>query len=181
MRELKKLLKKDAFIRTYTGIDFHIFNPKEEEIDIRDCAHSLSMNCRFNSHTPNFYSVGSHSLIGASLIAAPFKKQFLCHDFTETYIGDCVTPIKRRMENFVKMEHKIEKVLNKKFGLPYPFPPQIKEMDNLMLRMELVYLMGVPNKWGEKFPMTKREFLAEANKPYKQVEKDILKMFKALS
>jgi hypothetical protein len=177
---MKKALKRDAIIRTFTGINFHIFNPKPEEIDVKDCAHSLSMSCRFNSHTPTFYSVGSHSLIGAKLIAEPFKKQFLCHDFPETYIGDCVTPIKRQMGNFVKMEHKIEKVLNKKLEIPYPLAPQIKEMDNLMLRMELVYLMGMKNKTKEKFPISKKDFLKEANKGYKEVEREILRMFKSL-
>jgi hypothetical protein len=172
--------KKDAYITTYSGLKFHIFNPTVDEVDIRDCAHSLSMTCRFNSHTPRFYSVGSHSLIGAKLIANPFKKQFLTHDFSETYTGDCVTPIKRRLKEFVKMEHKIERVINKKFHVPYPMAPEVKEMDNLMLRMELVYLMNIKRNPDEKFPLTKRQFMKEINKLHKQVERELLAMYKKL-
>lgn len=178
---MKKSLKRDAFIRTYTGIRFHMFAPTVDEVDVRDCAHSLSMTCRFNSHTPSFYSVASHSIIGAKLIADPFKKQFLCHDTTETYIGDCVTPIKKRMKEFVKMEHKVEKVVNKKLGVPYPMAPEIKEMDNLMLRMELVYLMGCKNETKEKFPLTKKQFMKEINKSHKEIEREFLKLYKRYS
>ncbi len=177
---MRKPFKKDLFITTYSGIKFHIFRPNVDEVNLQDCAHSLSMTCRFNSHTPKFYSVGSHSLIGAKLIANPFKKQFLCHDFGEAYVGDCVTPIKRQLKDFIKMEHKIERVINKKFRLPYPLAPEIKEMDNLMLRMEQVYLMGSKKNKGERFPLTKKEFIREISKSHKQVKRELIKMFKKL-
>jgi hypothetical protein len=55
---------------------------------------------------------------------------------------------------------------------------EVKEMDNLMFRMEFDYLMG--NETNEKFPMTKKEFMNEINKPYQQVEKEFLTIFRKL-
>jgi hypothetical protein len=101
---MKKLLKREEFIKTYTGKKFHVFNPKEEELDIIDIAHSLSLQCRFNGHTPYFYSVASHSIIGSKLIAKPFKKEFLCHDMQEAFCGDFCTPMKRWDKQYIKME-----------------------------------------------------------------------------
>ena len=173
--------KKDEFIKTFTGKHFHIFNPTEEEVDIKDIVHSLSMQCRFNAHTCCFYSIASHSLIGAKLIRKEFKKDFIGHDFAEAYTGDCVTPIKRRNKDFILMEKKIERIIGKKFNFSHPLPPEIKEMDNLMFRMESKYLMGVTDFNNEKFPLTKKEFFNEINKSHKQVERELLAMFKKIS
>lgn len=178
---MKKLLKKDEYIRTFTGKKFHIFNPKAEEVDLKDISHSLSMQCRFNSHTPCFYSVATHSIIGSKLISKPFKKEFLGHDMAEGYTGDCVTPIKRRLKAWYALEEKIERVINKKFNLPYPMSKEVKAMDNLMLRMELVYLMGCDNELDENFPLTKKQFMKEVKKSNKKIEKQFFKRFKKLS
>ena len=177
---MKKLRKKEEFIRTFTGKNFHIFNPQEEELGIRDISHSLSLQCRFNGHTKCFYSVGSHSLIGAELITQKFKKEFLCHENAEVIIGDLVTPIKRQSPEFLKIEKRIEKVLTKKYGLPYPMSKEVKEMDNLMFRMEFVYLMGAKNETNEKFPLTKKEFMKEVCKTPQEVEREFLKTFNQL-
>lgn len=45
---------------TYTGLKFYPQDPRPEEMCIRDIAHALSMQCRFNGHTQVFYSVGEH-------------------------------------------------------------------------------------------------------------------------
>ena len=177
---MKKLLKKEEFIKTFTGKKFHIFNPKAREVDIIDIAHALPMECRFNCHVPIFYSVASHALIGTKFIAEPFKFEFINHDDSEVYTGDCVSPIKRRMKAFVKMEHKIERVINKKLGLPFPMSKEVKDMDNLMLKMEKTYLMGRKQLKGEVFPMTKKEFIKEISKSFKQVEREFLTTFNRL-
>lgn len=180
LKSIKKKRLRDEHIRTYTGKKFHIFNPKPREIDIIDIAHASSMNCRFNSHTRSFYSVGSHLVIGAKLIADEFKKQYLVHDFSETYIGDLVTPIKRRNKAYIRMERRIERIINKKYGLPFPMAPEVKDMDNLMFRMESTYLMNNKTYAKEKFPLTKRQFMKEINKTPRQVERELLNMFNKL-
>lgn len=171
--------KRNEFITTFTGKRFHLFNPTASEIDIVDMTHSLSMQCRFNGHIKHFYSVASHLLIGAKLIENKFKKEFLCHDFSETYTGDCVTPLKRQLNSMIKVERNIEKVINKKYGVPFPMSKEVKEMDNLMFRMERAYLTNY--KTDEKFPMSKKEFMKEISKTHKQVERELLKTFNKIN
>jgi len=173
------LEKKDEYIVTVSGKKFHLFNPSEDEVDINDIAHALSMTCRFNCHIPVFYSVASHSLIGSRLIAKKFSKEFLCHDFAEAYTGDCITPIKRRLTEWGELEQRIEKTINKKIGVPFPMTKECKDMDNLMFRMEYAYLVG--NKTDEIFPLTKKEFFKEINKPFDKIAKDLVKQFKKIT
>ena len=172
------MLKREEYITTFTGKRFHMFNATEKELDIIDAAHALSLQCRFNGHTSHFYSVASHSLIGSKLILNQFKKEFLLHDLQESWIGDLVTPIKRRTSAFIKMENKIEKVISKKYNIPFPMSKEVKEMDTLMFRMEFVYLMGQKSK--ELFPLTKKEFMKEINKPCQQIEKEFLNTYHKL-
>lgn len=87
-------------------------------IDIRTIAHSLSMQCRFNGHTPKFYSVAEHSMITYEIAKHLFKKcnnknsihlsrllarkeepfpctflkSVLLHDAEEAYMGDITRP-----------------------------------------------------------------------------------------
>ncbi|WP_440344721.1 hypothetical protein, partial [Mycobacterium tuberculosis] len=52
----------DDYIVTYTEKYFSTSNPRAEDICLEDIAHSLSMMCRFNSHSPVLYSVAQHSI-----------------------------------------------------------------------------------------------------------------------
>lgn len=173
------LEKKDEYITTISGKIFHLFNPSEDEVEIEDIAHALSMTCRFNCHIPVFYSVASHSFIGSKLIAKGYEKEFIGHDFAEAYTGDCITPIKRRLIEWGPLEQTIEKVIASKFGFPFPMTKECKDMDNLMFRMEYAYLLGF--KTDEIFPLTKEEFFKEIDKPFKTIAKDLVKRFKKLS
>lgn len=46
-----------TWIQTYTGVKFYPLDPVAEDIRIEDIAHALSMICRFNGHSKQFYSV----------------------------------------------------------------------------------------------------------------------------
>ena len=43
-----------SYIRTYTKREFYPLAPDQEQIDIRDIAHALSLLCRANGHFPHF-------------------------------------------------------------------------------------------------------------------------------
>ena len=48
------------YITTYTKKHFDVLNPQEDEIDINDIAHALTMITRAGGHFSKFYSVAQH-------------------------------------------------------------------------------------------------------------------------
>ncbi len=58
-----KRFKTTDWIQTFTGKKFFPLTPDPELICIEDIAHSLSMQCRYNGHSKQFYSVAQHSVI----------------------------------------------------------------------------------------------------------------------
>jgi uncharacterized protein len=171
----------DGWIKTASGIKFHIFQPSVKEVSIYDIAHSLSLLCRFNGHTPFLYSVASHSLIGSYICDEEYAKDFLMHDSTESFIGDMATPLKREMTKFKKVENHIYKTISKKFNLSNPLPKEVKEMDKLMFLMEWSYLMGGSKPWGIPFPMSRKEFMNIATLSPEKTEKLFVKRYSELS
>ena len=59
-----------SYITTVTGKHFYPLNPDQQNIDIEDIAHALSLICRANGHFRHFYSVAQHSLACAEEAAA---------------------------------------------------------------------------------------------------------------
>lgn len=110
---------------TRFGNEIDLLNPKPEAIDIRDIAHSLGMQCRYNGHTSQFYSVAEHSLIVMELVASAGggKHDQLCalmHDAHEAYLGDMIQPLKSMdiIEGFVTdLEKEFDRAIAIKFRL----------------------------------------------------------------
>lgn len=101
----------DYWIQTYTGKRLSLTRPRPEEIDIEDVAHSLSLQCRFNGHTKQFYSVAQHSVF----VARKCRLQdaaimALLHDAHELATGDIVRPLKAALILEVK---RIERELDR--------------------------------------------------------------------
>lgn len=167
-------LKKTAWISTVSGRKFYVFNPKVEDIFIEDGAHSLSLLCRFNGHTPDFYSVAQHSIYVSKMCSEENALCGLLHDLTEAYIGDMASPLKRRMDAFNEVEEVIWKQIAIKFGLPKKMPVEVKEADKRAFRMEWAYLMGGDNPDNEKFLIPRAEF--NKNTPA-EVEKEFMNLF----
>lgn len=65
------------------------------DIDLRDIAHSLGNQCKFNGHTNRFYSYAEHAVVLRNLINEESKGQnlngiiaALLHDAPRCYFGD---------------------------------------------------------------------------------------------
>jgi len=80
------------WIQTYTGKRFWPLDPRPEDVDILDIAHSLSLLCRFTGHTSSFYSVSQHSILVAQEVPKRLRLWALFHDAAEAYIGDIARP-----------------------------------------------------------------------------------------
>ena len=131
---------------TYTGKEIDINDICIEDICIEDIAHSLSMQCRYNGHINQFYSVAEHSYLVNKLVGLQTKEidyklllTALLHDATEAYIGDIIRPIKIAIPELAHIEQIIWKQIAIKFDLPKIMPEEILESDHVLLEIEKAF------------------------------------------
>lgn len=139
--------KEDSWIRTYTGGKVYFFEPEKSNIEIEDIAHALSLCCRFNGATREFYSVAQHSVFVADWIYQETKDsslayQGLMHDAAEAFITDVPSPFKKYFDGFIECEQRMESWLAKRFKFQYPFDPIVKKYDLIALSTEMRDLMN---------------------------------------
>lgn len=142
-----------VYMHTSAGKRFYPLAPRVEDIDIVMIAHHLSNICRFNGATVDKYgnasydtmSVAEHSVNVArctakQLLQPEYELEALLHDAPGAWLGDIISPIKRSPEFAAWMrpyETKSEELLAERFGLIYPFPPVVKQADEIMVVWEM--------------------------------------------
>ncbi len=127
---------------TQSGNKIDVLNPKPEMFFIQDIAHALSLMCRYNGHTPVFYSVAEHSVLCVNQITNPVNKlAMLLHDASEAFIGDIIRPLKHLLPAYEEIEHNMMFAISEKFNFQYPFNDEIREVDDLLLKYELEHFM----------------------------------------
>jgi hypothetical protein len=147
-----------SWTETYTGRRFIFEAPTVDMIDPLDIAHALSMKCRYNGHVHTFYSVAEHSYLVAEAIddrlGGPDEQLWgLLHDAAEAYVPDVPRPIKHKLVGFAEAEERIMRVVADRFGLPWPEPEIVKEMDTRILGDEAQWLMHSRGEgWGLNMP-----------------------------
>jgi 5'-deoxynucleotidase YfbR-like HD superfamily hydrolase len=87
-------------------------NYKDDDIDIRDIAWSLSLTCRYNGHCKRMYSVAEHCCHLHDMATDEMKAIMLMHDATEIYLSDIPRPVKHEPE--MKFYRELEAVWMKK-------------------------------------------------------------------
>jgi uncharacterized protein len=129
------------WLQTYTGKQFWPMDPRSQEVDIRDIAHALSMQCRYAGHCRRFYSVAEHStliarwLVGKQRDAALYG---LLHDASEAYLVDVPRPVKPFLTGYAAAEARVMAAIWSHFGLGPDVPAIVKEADDRILADELV-------------------------------------------
>lgn len=93
-----------TWIQTYTGRQFHVMEPRAQEVHREDIAHALSLLCRFNGHVDRFYSVAEHCFILSHVVSPKAALWALLHDAAEAYVGDMTRPLKQQMQSFIDVE-----------------------------------------------------------------------------
>lgn len=136
-------------IKTYTGRRWHLSDPRSADVDVKDIAHALSNQCRFNGHVTCFYSVAQHAVIVALEVfrrTGDYRLAFwgLHHDDEETYLGDVVKPLKRLAQSGAHRDlaELTQTAVLDYLGLSWPEPPVVKLVDRLVLRTEQRDLMA---------------------------------------
>jgi hypothetical protein len=133
-----------SWIQTFTGRRFFPLGPKPGDLDLRDVAHALSLQCRFNGHCLRFYSVAEHSVRVSRALPLGLAAWGLLHDAAEAYLSDLPSPIKRQMPLFQDAENKLLVVIAERFGLCWPMPELVARADLLLLATEARDLMAPP-------------------------------------
>jgi hypothetical protein len=134
--------REDAWIETYNGHRFHVYDLDTNVYDVDDIATSLSRLCRYNGHTRRFYSVAEHCVVMHDWVERqPWSTPIDClttlhHDDAEYIIGDLARPIKLEMPDFKAKETEIDVAISREFGTIYPFPGWLKQLDAAMLDVE---------------------------------------------
>lgn len=148
-------MSKD-WMMTFTGRHVFPLDVKQEDIDLKDIAHSLSMQCRYNGHTANFYSVAEHAYLISRALERDGHDRITCltgllHDASETYVGDIIRPLKNSLKNSTKeAELKIEQAVSERFGLPWPWHDAVDEYDKRIIvdEKDSPLLFGPHKPWN---------------------------------
>lgn len=151
------------WMQTYTGNRFFPLDPRPDDFNLLDIAHSLSMQCRYNGHVTNFYSVAEHSVLVSQVIEQETENRGLAlwgllHDASETYIGDMVRPLKLSLSEFSMIENKILWAMGEAFNLQLagqvgsetacPIPEEVAAVDTRILVDEKNTLMAATlHRW----------------------------------
>ena len=139
----------NGWIATYTGKAFKPLDPKPEDICIEDIAHALSLICRFTGHCKVFYSVAEHSIRCAAEARPEDRLWALLHDASEAYLADIARPVKERIPGYAEAEDRLLRMIIEKYGLTWPMPAAVKEIDHAMLMTERRDVMPPGPNWGD--------------------------------
>ncbi len=136
-------LRKGRWMPMYSGNRIWPQDPRPNEIQIEDIAHNLSNINRFNGQTKRPYSVAQHSVLVSRLLPQELKLFGLLHDAGETYVGDCVSPIKVLIQDiFSPIEDGIMSAVADRFWFADQLLDQsaidaVKKADNILLATEV--------------------------------------------
>jgi len=136
--------RKGDWVQTYKRKQFWPLDPRSEDVDIEDIAHSLSLICRFNGHCNVFYSVAQHSVIVSHVVRPSESMVGLLHDGAEAYLGDIVRPVKRFLLGIKEIERELERVIFQHFGITTYDKGEVSRADNLVLFTEMRDMMYEP-------------------------------------
>lgn len=161
-----------GMMSTYTRRRINPLKMTPEDVDIRDIARALTMQCRYAGHVGRFYSVAEHSVfVSNALRGTGLELAGLLHDAAEAYLGDLIRPLKHGPmgEAYLEAEEHVERCIAQAFGLPHPMPPEVLEADRKVLtEYELP-----DRRWAEDG--------IDPNPRLLSIEKDFLRLFDRLS
>lgn len=85
--------------------------------DIKDIAHSLSMICRWGGHTLTWHSVAEHSVRVCWALEGRDRCYGLLHDAAEYIWGDLCSPLKVQCPDYCAAINGLQRSIYRHFGL----------------------------------------------------------------
>lgn len=193
--------KVGAWMRTHSGIQFDLSDPKPAMVTLEDIAFALGNIVRFTGHVSERWTVAHHSVLVALLMreagATPLEQMGgLFHDAAEAYVNDLSSPMKVAMaqypggaEAYKAVEAKVVKAISRRFDLHESFlhSDQVKAADLGALAVESRdYLPGAvstknlpeAHKWHAEIHMAYAETLYGAIEDGPEILPDGYRLFK---
>ena len=135
---------RGPYITTYTG-RFYFNDPRPEDFEIEDIAHSLAMTRRYSGHGKREYTTAEHSVhiyrwLTEQAEDADTRLAGLLHDAPEALsgFGDAASPRKKECPHIASAEFWIWKdAIAPKFGLPIEMPDAVHEADRRICADEM--------------------------------------------
>ena len=154
---------------TVSGAEVDLDCVTPDDVDLDVVFHALSNTCRFNGHTPVFYSVLAHSILVASMAedAVGYEDyrgkyvaalQGLLHDGGEAFYGDHSSPLKTMIPDLRQLDREARTSVFTVAGIPLDLLPQVEKADQLALLLERMIFFGhatfidADRLLGELFP-----------------------------
>lgn len=143
----EQIRERGLYITTYSGKRFYINDCNIADIPIEDIAHALSMNCRFNGHVNEFYSVAEHSVLVSKLVPKEYALWGLLHDVTEAFVPDIPRPFKSLIGGFDEFEAKLAEQVAEHYNMPWPMPEEVHNIDHNIVADEAAVLFQEEPDW----------------------------------
>lgn len=142
------VLERGGWINTYTGKKVYPLDLRVEDVDVRDIAHALALECRYANHTSVHYSVAQHAVELSYRVPAEVAFDALHHDDDEAYLGDVPRPLKvlPQFEFWREAGRRCMGVIQTAFGLG-PEPVIVKKLDHAMCGIEAHAYMNLHPDW----------------------------------
>jgi hypothetical protein len=164
------------------GLLFDFDNPRPEQVDIRDIARALSLSCRFGGLCTEFYSVAEHAVLVYDLVKNAGGSPELCyaalhHDSHEAYLGDVVTPLKKKLgPAWEWLQAEVDEAICVKLDIHFFLMrhPAIKEADAEALLIEASALKsseGVGPQWKNDTPAHVPSWACQRHYPWEAEER----------
>lgn len=155
-------------ISTWTGRRVEPLNLQPRDVNIKDIAHALARQCRYNGHCFGYLSVARHSIWVSGLVETWTDDRHLAlhgllHDAAEAYLGDMPRPLKHSatMAGFRVADERADRAIAGAFGLLHPLPEIVIEADRFVLmETELPRPHGARYAYDGDPKEDEREFLA---------------------
>jgi hypothetical protein len=124
-----------AVKHTYSGIVVDLANPTVDMIDLLDITTAIAQVNRWAGQTTFPISIAAHSVMLFEEcyrnISQDAKDLAACllHDGDETITGDYVGPAKALVKGSKELSDRLNRTIFERFGLPWPMPSWLKEID----------------------------------------------------
>lgn len=153
-----------GFVFTRSGLRVPFMNLDNTEFNVLDMCHGVAHNLRWNGATKIPWTVAQHSLLVSRMVEelkwntdvkniGIAQLKALTHDFTEAYLGDVATPIKRELELYMNIENKLEERIEQTLDLDKHVDEEIEKLvkraDTLSLLVEALTIMNIDDNYRD--------------------------------